>query len=71
MILFTDIQPYVEDAVLTKKQASEADLALLKLSFKPYKYPFETDKSAIEAQLLGKDDPLEASQILLSDNSSL
>ena len=61
MILFTDIQPYVEDAVLINKQASEADLALLKLSFKPYKYPFETDKSAIQAQLIGNDDSLEAS----------
>ena len=61
MILFTDIQPYVEDAVLINKQASEADLAIVKLSFKPYKYPFETDKSAIQAQLIGNDDSLEAS----------
>ena len=71
MIIFTDLLPYVEDAELIKKQASETELALLKQSFKPYKYPFKTDKSAIEAQMLGIDDPLEASLILFSDSSSL
>lgn len=58
LIVFTDLQPYVEDAVLVKKQATEMEQALLKLAFKRYKYPFKTDKSAIEAQLLGNDDPL-------------
>lgn len=47
LIVFTDLQPYVEDSILVKKQASEAELALLKLSLKAYKYPFKTDKSAI------------------------
>ncbi len=58
MIVFTDLQPYMDDSVLVKKQASEIELALLKYTLKAYKYPFKTDKSAIEAQLLNTDDPL-------------
>jgi hypothetical protein len=61
MIVFTDLQPYIEDAILVKKQASETELAQLKYSLKAYKYPFKTDKSAIEAQLLNTDDSLKAS----------